>query len=91
MDKRLDVKPLAASLAQAIITGQADERLKIAKDGSVRLQIGSIIPEPVKQTTAARRGRLRRELDALLKPHGWVSTRLNVYARGGEAHDDTPA
>jgi hypothetical protein len=82
MDKRLDVKPIAASLAEAIITGRADERLKIAKNGSVPLQIGSIIPETVKQTTAARRGRLRRELDALLKPHGgWVSTTSNVYTR----------
>ena len=80
MDQRLDVKPIAASLAEAIITGRTDERLKIANNGSVRLQIGSIIPETVKQTTAARRGRCR-ELDALLKPHGWVSTTSNVYAR----------
>ena len=44
MDKRLDVKPIAASLAEAIIAGRADERLKITKDGNLRLQIGSIIP-----------------------------------------------
>jgi hypothetical protein len=44
MDKRLDVKPIAQSLADAILTGKPDARIIINKDGSVRLKIGEIIP-----------------------------------------------
>jgi hypothetical protein len=80
MDERLNVKPIAESLAEAIIAGRADERLKIGKDESVRLNIGPIIPQTVKETTSARRKRLRRHLDALLEPHGWRPVRANVYA-----------
>ena len=85
MDKRLDVKPIAARLAEAIIASRADERFKITKDGNVRLQIGSIIPATNAQTTPARRKRLRRELDVLLKPHGWVqSINPNTYVKEGK-------
>src|SRR5262245_58986210 len=57
-DKRLDVKPIAADLAEAIIAGRIDMRFEIAKDGSVRLQIGLVSPTPpVKQTTDGGRRR----------------------------------
>jgi hypothetical protein len=79
MDKRLDVKPIAESLADAIIHGKADARLTIAKDGAVRLKIGDIIPETNKETTAARRSRLRKHLCAILAPHSWKELRANVY------------
>ena len=87
MDKRLDVKPIAESLAKAIIEGHRDDRLKIVRDGSVRLNVSQIIPTTVQQTTTARRKRLRRHLDELLKPHGWEQIRLNVYAQVGRSHD----
>lgn len=83
MDKRLDVKPVAESLAKAITEGHRDDRLKVGRDGSVRLNISLIIPATVQQTTTARRKRLRRHLDELLRPHGWEQIRLNVYAHIG--------
>ena len=81
MDKRLDVKPIAAELAQAIITGQTDERVKRMPDGSVRLNVALIIPKTNAQTTTSRRRRLRRNLVDLLAPHGLQELRPNVYAR----------
>jgi hypothetical protein len=81
MAKRLNVKPIAEELAKAIVGGTPDERLKSTNDGKVRLDVGKIIPATNKQTTLGRRRRLRRELSALLKPHGWTEIRANVYAR----------
>jgi hypothetical protein len=87
MDKRLNVKPIADSLVKAIIEGRRDDRLKIGRDGSVRLNVSLIIPATFQQTTTARRKRLRQHLDELLKPHGWEQIRLNVYAQIGRKHD----
>jgi hypothetical protein len=79
MDKRLDVKPIAQSLAEAIIAGKPDARIIINKDGSVRLKISEIIPTTYEQTTSARRSRLRARLSMILAPHGWKELRANVY------------
>jgi hypothetical protein len=79
--KKLDVKPIAESLADAIINGRRDDRIKIMADASVKIDIGRIIPETNQQTTTDRRKRLRRCLTALLEPHGWKELRANVYAR----------
>jgi hypothetical protein len=79
MDKRLDVKPIAQSLADAIIAGKPDARIIVNKDGSVRLKIADIIPATYKETTSARRSRLRVRLSTILAPHGWKELRANVY------------
>ena len=81
MDMRLDVKPIAESLAYAIVHGADDPRIVIGKDRAVRLRMGEIIPETNKQTTSARRQRLRRHLSDELRPHGWNELRTNVYHR----------
>ena len=81
MDVRLDVKPIAEELAAAIRTGTPDSRLRVAKDGSVSLKIGEIIPATNKQTTAGRRSRFRKALRALLEPNGWKEKRANCYAQ----------
>jgi hypothetical protein len=81
MDKRLDVKPIAESLADAIIHGRQDARIVVGKDGDLRLKIGDVVPATNQQTTAARRSRLRKHLLALLAPHGWKERRANVYYR----------
>jgi hypothetical protein len=81
MDARLDIKPIAESLAKAIMNGEADKRLTINRDGSVRLNIGLIIPAMNKQTTGARRSRVRKHLDSLLIAQGWKPVRTNVYSR----------
>ncbi len=81
MDKRLNTKALAKSLANAIRSGQPDERFKILPDGSVQLDIALIIPATKKKTTEERRKRLHRDLSARLEPHGWRKTRPNVYSK----------
>jgi hypothetical protein len=88
MDKRLDVKPIAESLADAIIGGKEDGRIVVNKDGSVRLKIGEIIPETNSQTTSARRTRLRNQLSKNLAPHGWKELRTNVYHQPDAAAED---
>jgi hypothetical protein len=55
MDKRLAVKPIAESLADAIIGGKEDGRIVVNKDGSVRLKIGEIIPRPSMPTSTRSR------------------------------------
>jgi hypothetical protein len=81
MDKRLDVKPIAQGLADAIVGSKEDARIAVNKNGSIRLKMGEIIPATNKQTTAARRTRLRGQLATILAPHGWKELRANVYHR----------
>jgi hypothetical protein len=81
LDKRLNTEAIAESLANAILSGQPDERFKILPDGSVSLDIALIIPATKKKTTEDRRKRLRRELLALLEPYGWRKTGPNVYSK----------
>jgi hypothetical protein len=83
MDKRLDVKSIAESLAEAIITGRADPRLRIVRQGCIRLNIGLIVPETIKERKSARRKRLRRHLNGLLGPYGWREDPVhwNVYLK----------
>jgi hypothetical protein len=80
---RLDVKPIAADLCSAILTGKQDNRLKWESTSKVRMLVGKVLPEgsAVKDTLAARRKRLRNELTRLLAPEGWRMVRPNVYER----------
>jgi hypothetical protein len=71
-DKRLNVKPIAESIAAAIVARRSDDRrFKVTKDGSIRLDMALIVPATYKQTTAARRKRLYDALETLSRPHGW--------------------
>jgi hypothetical protein len=79
---RLDVKPIAQTLADATLSGRSDERFKIMRDGKVKIEIGRVIPETRTQTTLARRRRFRKELTSLLEPHGLKEVRPNLYAQG---------
>ncbi|MGA7324776.1 MAG: hypothetical protein WBX25_09895 [Rhodomicrobium sp.] len=79
MDRRLDVKPIAEGLADAIIRGKPDARIVREKGGAVRLKMGAIIPATNKETTASRRSRLRNHLLRILVHHGWKKLRTNVY------------
>ncbi len=81
MGKRLNTKPIAESLANAILSGQPDERFKILPDGSVSLDIALIIPATKKKTTEDRRKRLHKDLSERLEPHGWRKTGPKVYSK----------
>ncbi|MHC4213974.1 MAG: hypothetical protein ACYSWP_11430 [Planctomycetota bacterium] len=79
----LDVKPMAYEIAQLILNGENDDRLKWYDDGHVRVNIGKILPDDfltVKQTLAGRRKRFRSALTELLFAQGWKELRPNNYA-----------
>ena len=79
--KRLDVELIAKQVADAILSGRNDERLKIMSDGRLKIEIGRVIPETNARTTLTRRRRFRKALTALLEPHGLKEVRANLYAR----------
>lgn len=78
----LNVHPIAEEVAQLIIDRRPDERLKWNEDGSVRVQIGKILPAGLtsKQTLQGRRKRLRVAIEALVDKMGWRKIRANYYA-----------
>jgi hypothetical protein len=82
MQPRLDVRPMAEEIARLIIDQQQDERLKWNKDGSVRVQIGKMLPagSAVRQTLEDRRKRFRKAVDEIVSEAGWRKIRANVYA-----------
>jgi hypothetical protein len=80
-DERLYVTAIAESLVDSIIHGLQDARVIVGKDRTVKLKIDMIIPATNRQTTAARRSRLRKQLAAILAPHGWKELRANVFQR----------
>ena len=77
------MKPIAADLCSAILTGKQDDRLTWDGTSKVKLLIGKVLPEgsAVKETLAARRKRLRDELTRLLAPEGWKLVRPKEYER----------
>ncbi len=82
MQPRLDIRPVAEEIVQLIIDHQEDERLKWNNDGSVRVQIGKILPKgsAIKPTLHGRRSRFRQTVDELLRNAGWQKAGPNVYA-----------
>ena len=81
MQTRLNVGPLAQEIAELIVAGRHDERLKWNTDGRVRVLIGKIFPEAsaVKQTREGRRRRFREALTQILATHGWHEVTANTY------------
>jgi hypothetical protein len=71
MDKRLDVKPLAAGIAALINAGREDQRLKWYGADCVRVATSKVIPTTNTQTTSSRRKRFAGELESVLVPSGW--------------------
>lgn len=77
-DKRMNTKALAEEAFEAIRQNEDAPYLKWSRDRrTVRIAIGVIIPDTVRQTTAARRRRFRTALDEKLKAAGW--TQLGLY------------
>ena len=81
MQSRLDVRPIADEISRAITTRQRDERLKWARDGSVRVLIRKILPpgSAVAQTLRGRRDRLQTAIDERMHDAGWTKIQMNAY------------
>ena len=70
-DKRLNVKPIAQELAKSIVEKQDHKYLQWNPEKtSCKILISVVIPETNKQTTTARRKRLRQAINKLLEPAG---------------------
>jgi hypothetical protein len=82
-DKPLKVAPLATEVAEAIVAGRSDDRLKWLSANRVRLEVGVIIEATNKETTAARRRRFAGAIDTELAARGWnrMEGRRNTFEK----------
>lgn len=80
------IEPIARELADSIVAGGSDPRLKWLGDGTVRILMARIFPydSGYMQTVTGRRKRLRAALEALLSESGWRAVRQDVYSRAGD-------
>ena len=74
MDRRLNVKPIAAEIAAIIDERREDRRIRWRGTNSVRVLTGEVIPTTNQQTTSSRRKRFAEELERHLRPLGWERT-----------------
>ena len=73
MQPRLDVTPLAETVAELIVNGERHDWLKWHSPERVRVLVGKILPErsAVKQTLAGRRRRFWAALYEKVESMGW--------------------
>lgn len=84
--KPLDVKPVAAAIADSVLRRHrgesvASDQLKWYPDGTVRVLVGSIVPDqrtPM-QTLRGRRKRFWQALDDILLGAGWTKLPRGAY------------
>ena len=71
MAPRLDLRKIAAEIAEIIDVGGQDPRLVWTGRDHVEIHIGDIVPVTNQGTTAARRKRFAGELKLRILPLGW--------------------
>jgi hypothetical protein len=78
-----DAEGTAERIANLILNGHEDERLKWKEDGRVQVLIGKILPaeSAVKQTLQGRRNRFAFALAGRLTRAGWQLVGRHTYAR----------
>jgi len=83
MAKRIDVSSIADDVAQSILDGVTDDRLRWLGDGRVQIQVSKIYPggSGFKQTVQGRRRRFRKALIEKLSPSGWAHLGRNTYGK----------
>lgn len=69
---RWDARDAAGEIAEAILTGAEHPSLKRSADGRYQVRTSTLVPPGPKQAVEGRSQRLRRELEAILGPKGWV-------------------
>jgi hypothetical protein len=84
------IEPIAGELAESIIAGSSDQRLKWQGGETVRVLMAKVFPydSGYMQTITGRRKRLRAALEPLLAGNGWREIRRAVYSKAssGETH-----
>ena len=82
MQPRLNIEPIAEEVAELIVNGSEDPRVKWYPDRSVWIKIGNVIPKAsgVKRTVEGRRRRFRDCLRKKLSDRGWHEIRSGVYS-----------
>jgi hypothetical protein len=84
------IEPIAEELAESIIAGRVDQRLKWQGGETVRVLMAKVFPydSGYMQTVTGRRKRLRAALEPLLARNGWRENRRDVYSKAcsGETH-----
>ncbi len=80
---RSEVEPIAREIADSIIAGSSDQRLKWQGGETVRVLMAKVFPydSGYMQTVTGRRKRLRAALEPLLAGSGWWEIRRDVYSR----------
>ena len=75
------IEPIAREIADSIIGGRADQRLKWQGGETVRVLMAKVFPydSGYMQTVTGRRKRLRVALGELLAEEGWREVRRDVY------------
>ena len=83
MADRISVKATSQEIAQAILDGRSDTRLRWDEDGSVQVLANDIYPKGsgYKATVEGRRKRLCKYVDETLAEHGWEKIRWNRFRR----------
>jgi hypothetical protein len=77
------IEPIARELAESIIAGRVDQRLKWQGGETVRVLMAQVFPydSGYMQTVTGRRKRLRAALEPLLAGNGWREIRRDVYSK----------
>lgn len=83
LEKRLSplkVEPLVEEVVRLVKKRVDDERLNWKKDGSVKINVGKIIPNTCSaQTLAGRRKRFRKQLIEKMETLGWYECSVHLY------------
>ncbi len=79
------IEQIAKELADSIIAGRVDQRLKWQGDETVRILMAKVFPydSGYTQTVNGRRQRLRAALETLVGENGWREVRREVYSKAG--------
>jgi len=81
MAHRLSIKELAEEIAERILSGGQDDRVKRLDDGSVKVLVSKIFPtgSGFQRTVSGRRKHLIQYVSKRLSQEGWEETVSNVF------------
>jgi hypothetical protein len=75
---------LTTTICRLIVDGKKSRPLQWFPDRRVRLKVGLVIPDGVKQTVSSRRKRFRKRLETVLATNGWFPVGQYTYKRADD-------